>query len=70
MLRQTPLYQGARRLFYFGNEVYPRGFRGGTARAAHFFFPHFEQRIRLATSSIRTSQPHNRASVCGSAIRS
>jgi hypothetical protein len=80
---QTPLVQwvidilggvnvipGRVRLAYLGNGVYPRGFRGGTARSAHFFSPHFEHRIRFATSSSRASQPHNRASVRGSAVLS
>lgn len=55
---------------YFGNDVYPRGFRGGNARNVHFFSPHFEHRIRFATSSSCTSQPHSRPSVRGSAVRS
>src|SRR5882724_4204444 len=55
---------------YFPNAVYPRGFVGGNARSVHFFTPHFEHRIRFATSSSRASQPHSRPSVRGSAVRS
>jgi hypothetical protein len=55
---------------YLGNPEYPRGFVGGKALKLHFFFPHFEQRIRFATSSSRASHPHNRPKVCGSAVRS
>jgi hypothetical protein len=58
------------RVAHLGNDVYPRGFRGGNALNVHCFFPHFEHRIRFATSSSRASQPHNRPSVCGSAVRS
>jgi hypothetical protein len=55
---------------YLGNAVYPRGFVGGNALKLHFFLPHFEHRSRFATSSSRASHPHNRPSVCGSAVRS
>jgi hypothetical protein len=55
---------------YLGNPEYPRGFVGGIARSEHFFFPHFEQRILFSTSANFTSHPHNRPSVCGSAVRS
>jgi hypothetical protein len=59
-----------RRLPYLGNDEYPRGLRGGTACAVHFFFPHIEQRMRFATSSSFAFQPHSRPRVCGSAMRS
>src|ERR1700722_3030477 len=65
----APAYSTANRL-YFPNAEYPRGFVGGKALKLHFFFPHFEHRIRFSTSTRRASQPHNRASVCGSAVRS
>jgi hypothetical protein len=55
---------------YLGNAEYPRGLVGGIARSEHFFSPHFEHRIRFSTSTRRASQPHNRPSVCGSAVRS
>jgi hypothetical protein len=51
---------------YFGNAEYPRGFAGGIALKLHCFFPHFEHRIRFATSSSRASHPHNRPKVCDS----
>jgi hypothetical protein len=44
--------------------------RGGTALSVHCFLPHFEHRIRLATSSSRESQPQSRPRVCGWAVRS
>jgi hypothetical protein len=56
--------------FYFPSAEYPRGFVGGNALKLHFFFPHFEHRIRFSTFSSRASQPHNRPSICGSAVRS
>jgi hypothetical protein len=56
--------------FYFGKDVYPRGFCGGKARSAHFFIPHFEQRRRFATSSSRASQPQSLPNVRGSEVRS
>jgi hypothetical protein len=56
--------------FYFGRDVYPRGFCGGKARSAHFFIPHFEQRRRFATSSSRASQPQSLPNVRGSEARS
>jgi hypothetical protein len=65
----APAYSTADRL-YFPNAEYPRGFVGGNALKLHFFFPHFEHRIRFATSSSRASHPHNRPKVCGSAVRS
>ena len=53
------------------NVVHPcRGFRSGTARTVHFFFPHFEHRKRFATSSSRVSHPHNRPKVCEVVTRS
>ena len=55
---------------YFGKTEYPRGFCGGNTRKVHFLSPHFEHRIRLATSSNRASQPHKVDSVRGSAVRS
>jgi hypothetical protein len=55
---------------YLGNAEYPRGFAGGIALKLHCFFPHFEHRIRFSTSTRRACQPHNRPSVCGSAVRS
>jgi hypothetical protein len=55
---------------YFPNAEYPRGFVGGKALKLHFFSPHFEHRILLATSSSRASQPQSLPSVCGSAVRS
>jgi hypothetical protein len=55
---------------YLGSDVCPRGFRDGTARAAHFFFSHIEQRMRFSTSSSFAFQPHRRHKVCGSVMRS
>jgi hypothetical protein len=40
---------------YFPNAEYPRGIFGGNALRLHRFVPHFEQRIRFATSSSRAS---------------
>jgi hypothetical protein len=59
-----------RRKIYFGSDVYPRGFFGGNARKLQRFLPHFEQRMRFATSSSRASQPQRRPSMSGSALRS
>jgi hypothetical protein len=64
-----PAYSTADRL-YFPNAEYPRGFVGGNALKLHFFFPHFEHRILLATSSSRASQPQSLPNVCDSAVRS
>lgn len=55
---------------YLGNAEYPRGFVGGKTLKLHFFFPHFEHRIRFSTSANFASQPHSRPNVCGSAVRS
>jgi hypothetical protein len=38
--------------------------------SVHCFLPHFEHRIRVATSSSRESQPQSRPRVCGWAVRS
>jgi len=62
--------QNRHRRLYLGKDVYPRGLRGGTALSVHCFLPHFEHRIRLATSSSRESQPQSRPRVCGSVVRS
>ena len=66
-LRRLP---ACNRRCYFPNAEYPRGFVGGNALKLHFFFPHFEHRIRFAKSSSRASHPHNRPKVCGSVVRS
>jgi hypothetical protein len=55
---------------YLGSAEYPRGFAGGIALKLHCFFPHFEHRILFSTSANFASHPHNRPSVCGSAVRS
>ncbi len=49
---------------------YPRGFVGGTTHSEHCFFPQVEHRILFSTSANFASHPHNRPSVCGSAVRS
>ncbi len=59
-----------KRPIYLGKEEYPRGFCAGTARTAHCFFPHFEQRRRFATSWSFASQPHNRPRIFGTVERS
>ena len=68
--QNRPRRQNRLRRLWFGKDVYPRGLRGGTALSVHCFLPHFEHRIRLATSSRRESQPQSRPRVCGWAVRS
>ena len=68
--REHTLPPGIKWCRYFPSAEYPRGFAGGITLKLHCFFPHFEHCIRFSTSTRRASHPHNRPSVCGSAVRS